>query len=338
MNNQILEEDAKRVIERVNLKPLTGKTIMVSGASGLIGTHLLYSIKAFIEAGNKIEKLYILIFHTLPKHLNWIEDCEWAEILKGDLTDTIFLNSLPEADIIIHGAGYAQPSLFMNAQDKTLKLNTIATFGLIEKVKQGGKFLFISSSAVYTGCTQLPFQEGQIGNSNTTHERSCYIEGKRCGEAICQAYRKKGIDAKAVRFSITYGPGTKKGDVRALNSFMERGILEQKITLMDEGNAQKVYCYISDAVELLWDILLLGKESIYNVGGHSKTSIYELASKVGEYLNVPVIRTEDGKGIAGAILEEHLDMTKSETEFQKQHYITIEEGLKRTVQWNKENL
>ena len=207
---------------------------------------------------------------------------------KGDLSQIDFLSSLPPAEVIIHAATYGQPGMFAAFPDTTLKLNTLSTFCLLDKLRSGNKFLFLSSSEVYDGLESSPFHEEQIGITNTTHPRACYIEGKRCGEAICNAYRTKGIDAKAVRLCHAYGPGTRSDDRRAMSSFIGMALREKKITLLDAGLARRSYCYISDAGAMIWRILLGGREVIYNVGGEYRTTIAELAQKIGNILNVEV--------------------------------------------------
>ena len=126
------------------------------------------------------------------------------------------------------------------------------------------------------------------------HPRACYIEAKRCGEAICNAFRQQGVKAASARLALAYGPGTREGDKRVLNSFIERG-LKGAITMLDRGEAKRTYCYVSDAVELMWKILLHGREPVYNVGGTSKTTIGELACKIADYLHVPAVFPDKGE-------------------------------------------
>lgn len=335
--NQILEEDAEHVLKEVDISYIHNKIIMITGASGLIGTHIIYSIKKYVEQTSAKVQLILIIFHDLPNHLKFVEMCPWITVIQGDLTDSLFLAKLPNADIIFHCAGYASPKIFMENWENTLKINTITTFGLLDKLRYPnatGKFIFMSSSSVYTGCTTVPFVEEVIGNTNTTHARACYIEGKKCGEAICNAYRFQGVDAKSVRLSITYGPGVKSGDVRALNSFIESAIKKKKIQLLDDGKAKKSYLYISDAVELIWKMLLYGKEAIYNLGGKEKISIIEVANKVGKKLNVPVyLGISEQSSVEGSLLLEELSMTKTVYEFGKRQYVEVEKGLNRTIDW-----
>lgn len=332
---KILFADADVVLSNVDLSVVNEKDIIVTGASGLIGTHIVFSLIRYVETTKANVKLHIVCLRELPSHFSCVAELPWINVIRGDLTDTEFIETLPMADIVIHCAGYASPGVFMADKEKTLKINTISVFGLLEKVKQHGKFCFLSSSSVYTDCLERPYKVSVIGNTNTVHPRSCYIEGKKCGETICYAYRDKEIDAKSVRLSIIYGPGTKQGDVRALNSFISSAIEKKKIQLLDDGKALKSYMYISDAIELMWKMILYGEKPVYNLGGNNPISILKIAQIVGEYLDVPVIPGQvNDTGVAGAVLTEELDMSETYEEFSKQNHISIREGIEKTIKWN----
>lgn len=326
----MIEQDAKQIIRKVNLSQLKGKTVMVTGASGLIGTYFLACLKQI-----KAVKV-VAIIQSRPKAY-WLKlaDFKGVRIMRGDLTSLSFCQSLPQADIIIHAAGYGQPGRFLAEPVKTLKLNTLTTFLLFGKLKPKGKFLFISSSEVYSGLTGSNYRETQIGRTNTDHPRACYIEAKRAGEAICQAYQTKGIKVKICRLSLAYGPGTRQNDRRVLNELIAKG-LKGEIKLLDEGRVKRTYGYVADSVEVMWQILLKGRETVYNVGGESRTSIAGLAKKIGKYLQVPVVVPKKGKGAHGAPDDVCLDLSKIKKEFHKLEFVSLDEGLKRTINWRKQ--
>lgn len=335
--NRILTEDADRVIQRVDLSELENKKILILGASGLIGSHMVYSIRRYAQTLGNAPELSIAVRGDLPQQLDFVKDCNWINVLQGELTDKNFLNSLSEYDIIIDAAGYGQPMRFMSEAVNTLKLNTYALFELMDKLKASGKFLFMSSSAVYTGVAGTPFREGEVGNAPPDHPRACYIEGKKCGEAICCAFRESGIDAKSVRLAVTYGGGIRSGDKRAMNTFIRSALTEKKICLLDDGKAEKAYIYVSDTVELIWKILLKGKKNVYNIGGKKKITMAELAGMIGGYCGVPVELGKPSDTMQGTLSAEILSMENTEKEFPKSDYIDISDGIKRTVDWAKES-
>lgn len=330
---EIILKDSETVQKTVDFSALSGKTVLITGASGIVGTYLLATLKSAWTKGLRFELTAVSKNPPLP-YQKLLLDYPGAKSTQIDLSDYQSISKLPDADFIIHAAGYGQPGKFLEDPVKTLKINTLATFALLEKLRARGKFLFISSSEIYTGLSDPPFKESYIGTSGPDHKRSSYIEGKRSGEAIVNAYRQNGTEAKSARLALAYGPGTKLGDKRVLNSFIEKG-LQGKIDLLDQGTAKRTYCYITDAVEYLWKILLLGKEPVYNVGGNSKVTIKELADKIGAYTGAKIYLPKNSDGLSGSPENVWLDMTKSGKEFDKKSYVGLDEGLKRTIDWQK---
>ena len=331
--SQIILDDAKGIASVPTFSKLDRKTILITGATGLIGTYLVASLKTMSDR-LKIKPRMIAVGHGKPP--SYFKDLlpKDSKIITGDLSDDKFLEKLPRADYIIHAAGYGQPGKFLGDPVKTIKLNVAATSATMEKLKPDGKYLFLSSSEVYSGSKKIPYKEDDIGTTTPMHKRSCYIEGKRCGEAVCAAYHERGRNVHIARTSLVYGPGTRKDDARVLNSFIRKG-LTGKIELMDAGKAKRTYCYATDAAEMFWNILLNGSDLSYNVGGIDKITIAGLANKIGKILSVPVIIPKAGQALAGAPEDVWLDLSKIKNEFRKNEFVNLDRGLNKTVEWQK---
>lgn len=332
--SQILEEDILRICQRVDFEKLRNKTLLLTGASGLLGIYFLSCLRYLNVNRNFSISVCAVVYSEPDSFLKRLTNFEFLKILRGDLADAEFLRSLPVADFIIHAAGYGQPGRFTADPIRTLEINLVGTLGLLRKLNKNGHFLFTSSSEIYTGLLKPPFSEGVIGTTNTTHPRSCYIEGKRGGEAICQAFRNNNVNAMAARISLTYGPGTRKGDTRVLPMLIDKA-LAGNIILVDAGDARRTFLYIADSIEMLWKILLEGREPIYNVGGNTEVSILELAEKIGKTLDVPVKKGIQSS-LLGAPVVVRLDMSLYEQEFGKSPLIDLSEGLSRAIDWQRE--
>lgn len=333
--SKIIIEDSKNIINKINFSSLNNKSILITGSSGLIGSYLLACLYN-LQISKKIKfKVSILIHSGLPEFITPLIESLDCSIYQGDITGSNFCKTLPKADYIIHAAGYGQPGKFMENPIKTIQINTTATLDLFEHLNKDGSFLFLSSSEVYSSLSNPPFSESQIGNTNTYHPRAPYIEGKRTGETICNEYRKLGINAKSARVSLAYGPGTKQHDKRVLNNFIEKALNQGKIEMLDLGEAKRTYCYITDAVELLWNILLFGKDAIYNVGGESRITIAELAKLIAKETGVSVIFPKNSTDLTGAPEDVYLDLTKVKEEFNKHQFVSLEDGIKTTINWQK---
>lgn len=332
----LIKSDISRILSAVNIEFFNNKRIFITGASGLLGGYFAQTLQQGLDLGSQRTRLFLssksgeFQFDTAPQ----------VEIITGDLSDHNILDKLPMFDLIIHAAGYSAPENFLNNPLLTIKINTATTSKLVEKLNKNGKFLFVSSSEVYSGLELPPFIESQIGLTNTDHIRSSYIEGKRSGEAIMAAINgKNGINAKSIRLSLVYGPGTKKGDKRVLNSFIEQAICSSRIELKDSGSVLRTYCYVVDAVEMCFLATIHGKELIYNVGGISKISIIDLAKLIAKItdsdLSIPDMR---GSYLSGAPVDVSLDLSKILTLKNNSNFIGLDEGLKRTIDWQKEVL
>lgn len=274
-----------------------------------------------------------LTLRDIPVFLRRFESEKWITFVKGDITNVGFINSLPAADYIVHAATYGQPVRFMKNALATLKMGTVSTMALLEKLNHGGSFLFISSGAVYEGRTDELLRENVCGASNTNHPRSCYIESKRCGEAIVNAYRTMGVDAKSARVCLSFCGAVREDDVRVIPQLIRKGINNGRIDLLDRGSKEQIPLYMTDCVELLLNILLYGKSDIYNVSGKKAHTIYEIALEIGSILGVPVYQADDDSaGIAGAAEMSYVDMSKAEQEFGKTEYVDLNEALHRTIE------
>ncbi len=332
----IIDEDAARVARTVDLSPLDGSSILITGASGLLGLYLIACMRQRMRVTGKPIHVTAVTRVAPPAAFAHLFDMPHLQLCQVDLADPDATRTLPEAEHVIHAAGYGQPQKFLLDPAKTIRLNTDATLTLLERLPPGGKFLFLSSSEVYSGSPRTPHREEDIGTTDPGHVRACYIEGKRCGEAICHAVRAQGRAVKAARLALAYGPGTRTDDQRVLNILIRRALVEGRVTLLDGGAARRSYGYVGDVVELLLAILLHGREAVYNVGGRSSVTILELAQAIAHIVGVPIQVPEEARGIAGAPGDVALDLARACAEFGKTGFVPLREGLSRTIAWQRE--
>jgi nucleoside-diphosphate-sugar epimerase len=102
---------------------------------------------------------------------------------------------------------------------------------------------------------------------------------------------------------------------------------------LDSGAALRTFCYVSDAIEMMWFVLLYGKSPLYNIGGINEISIRALALTIGRLLNVNVNFPELNVGVSGAPQNSKLNIEKHINEFNKSNFINLENGLKKTIKW-----
>lgn len=265
---------------------LKNKTILITGANGFMGLNFL----SFVS--NQIKSKSIKIFASV-RDLENIQP-ELKELLNDSritLIEVDFngepISNLPEhLDVIVHFASIASPKFYMDHPVSTMISNSFGTFQLLEALKSRankGTFVFISSSEVY-GQSQAEFiSEDSYGIIDPTNVRSCYSESKRFGETLSISYWVKyNLDVKIIRPFHTYGPGLKKGDGRVFSDFAECIAGDRNIEMNSDGSAIRSYCFVSDAVRGIYDVLTKGESGkAYNLGNPKETySVYELANEL----------------------------------------------------------
>lgn len=320
----IIFADAQRVIEKVDFSFLEGKTVLVTGATGLLGTHFLACLALLKEQGMKIE--------VYGHHLSTPAD-HTIEIAKRGQIHLRKKGLRFKPDVVIHLSGYAQPQKFTNNQAETIRINTALTHNLLANLKAGGKFLFVSSSEVYSGLESIAMEDS-VGTTTVLHPRACYIQGKLCGETIVNAYRQDDVDAKSVRLGLTYGPGCREGDERAMSQFIEMALKYKQINMKHSGMEPRTFCYVQDAIETMWNALLHGNHSVYNVGSPFTYTIGQIANQIAQITNsqIDVLDNAEMIGASGNVI---MDVTRAKREFNKYQYVGLAEGLKNTIDWQR---
>jgi len=334
----IIEEDILGLVKDLNqlVKKLKNFRILITGSTGHIGFYFSH----FLLKSNKLLKLSLEITLTSKGELHKsFEEYKNEFIhLQGDILEKEFLDNKGEYDCIVHLAGYAQPSIFISDPISTIKINTEIVSSLLKKVSSTGSFLFLSSSEIYENLQSNLALEDFNGCVHPSHPRAPYILSKLLGESIClneMKYTKKKI--KIARLSMVYGPGIKINDTRAISQFLYQALINRKIVLLDQGKAQREYLYISDAIQALVNILLSGKETVYNIGSGEAGSItiLEIAEKIANLcevnLEVPKVNTNP-LGARGSV---DLQILKYESEFGLTAKTNFELGIERTFNWAK---
>lgn len=314
------------------------KTVLITGASGLLGSNLLRYFNNLKKAS--LGPAHLIALTKSGSYNPFAISDDLVKYVNGNLLDPHFLEQLPEADIIIHCAGYAQPSLFLANPLESISLNTNVLIQLFSRLKKNGVIANLSSSELYSGNQNFPQDENQIGTTNPHHPRAAYIESKRCGEAIINAFRQMNQEkAISLRLSLAYGPGTRRGDKRVLSQFIEKALSEKRIVLRDQGKAIRTYIYIDDAIEQIIGAILWGNESVYNIAGTKQVSILDLAQAIAKITDSVVILPEETELVPLAAPDMvWCDSQKINRLIGKGEFIPLIEGLENTINWTKKEL
>lgn len=341
-SDNIVIEDIKRSIAGVDVSALKSSRILLLGASGLIGayfSYLIYYLNTERNFGITAD-LYTKRPVDENSRIALLRGVKGVRLLEHDAAEYKVYSE--PYDFMIHAAGYGSPAFFLKEPIKTIDLNYIGMKSILESALANSpkaKILYLSSSEIYGSPTaeNFPTPETYPGNSPTTSNRACYIESKRLSEALCLSHSAiHGSDVRIVRPALSYGPGMTMEDGRVISQFIKKAYNEKEIKMVDDGKDLRCFCYISDVLTELLDVMLFSKEKIYNVGSaEEEISIMQLAQLIGGIMNVKVT-PGPGKdfSVANAPSRVQLDLTKLKKEFSFTPKVKMQEGLRRLVDWN----
>src|SRR5579872_992503 len=317
------------------------QTVYVAGGAGFIGSNLCAKLLA---DGYDVVCLDNLLTSS-ESTIALLEKNPHFQFKKIDITGPLEqYNDLPKPDFIFHLASPASPNKngkrsYIALPIQTLLANTLGTYNLLELAKKhGARFLFASTSEVYGDPLVTPQPESYWGNVNPNGVRSVYDEGKRCGEAYVMGYvRKFGLDGRIVRIFNTYGPNMQIDDGRVVSNFILQALSNEPLTLYGDGKQTRSFCYVDDLVNGLCTFMFGDnlKGEVINMGNPNEKTILEFATIVkeitgttSEIVYAEQLPEDDPK-------QRNPDIAKAKQLLHWEPKISLEEGLRRTVEYFK---
>ncbi|SDF28359.1 NAD-dependent epimerase/dehydratase family protein [Sporomusa acidovorans] len=286
MRNRIIEEDICGIvtIKDIPWLELKGKTVLITGANGFIPAYIVETLLYINELNSGLKIKVIAVVRNGKKALARFEHYTGRKDIKFIVQDVCEPISIKEnIDYIIHAASQASPKYYGVDPVGTILANVIGTYNLLElaRAKKVKGFLYFSSGEIYgeVAENQIPTGEAMYGNTDPLNIRSCYGESKRMGETMCISYMHQfGIPIKIVRPFHTYGPGMLLDDGRVFADFVSDIVNRRDIEIKSDGTAVRVFCYLADAVEGFFRVMLIGKTGeAYNLASDFPISILNLA-------------------------------------------------------------
>ncbi|MGN0030515.1 MAG: NAD-dependent epimerase/dehydratase family protein [Candidatus Gastranaerophilaceae bacterium] len=337
MTANILETEYQKIITILDksLEKLNGKSILITGANGLIGSYIVDFLCNVNEAKNLNITIYAMSRSKQKLEKRFGQNREGLTLVEQDLNNP--LKDHFRYDYIIHAASNAHPLAYSKDPVGTMKTNLFGTMNLLETAKEyGAKFLYISTGEIYGNNKDRAFVETDLGVVDTKLARSCYPESKRAAETLCMAYNSQfGIDVNIARLCYVYGPTITDDNSRADAQFLRNALNGEDIVMKSEGLQRRTYCYVADAVSAILTILLKGESSeVYNVANsNSIVSIKEYAQTLCEIAGVK-LKFELPDAIEAKGYSKPADSILESTKLEKlgwQAFYDIKIGLLNTV-------
>jgi dTDP-glucose 4,6-dehydratase len=307
--------------------------ILLTGGAGFLGSHLsrrlLKEKHRVICVDNFITGQERNIKDLLPK--------KNFSLIKHDITKPLYLKE--KIDWVMHFASPASPVDFPRHPIKIIKVGTLGTHTCLGIAKQHkAKFFLASTSEVYGDPMISPQPETYWGNVNPIGERSCYDESKRAAEAMTFAYhRQHNIDIRVIRIFNTYGPNMRFDDGRVISNFVYQALTGKDLNVYGKGSYSRSFCYVDDLIGGIIKFMKVKYCGPLNLGTTYEYTVFQLAKKVisltgskSKIVYLP-LRVDDPK-------QRRPDLSKAKKLLKWKPEVNLEEGLKKTIAWFKEEI
>ena len=257
------------------------KRVLVTGGAGFLGSHLC---KRLLEDGHYVIAVDNLYTGRIENIQPFFSNPDF-EFVRHDITEPMDI----KVEEIYNAACPASPPHYQKSPTFTTKTCVQGLIHMLDMAtKYHAKILQFSTSEVYGDPQIHPQPEQYRGYVNPIGIRSCYDEGKRCGEALCFDYaREFHTRVKVIRIFNTYGPNMDPKDGRVVSNLIMQALQGEDITIYGDGSQTRSFCYVDDLIEGIVR-MMDSKDEIMgpvNLGNPVEFTILELAQRIIEKTN-----------------------------------------------------
>lgn len=307
--------------------------ILVTGGAGFLGSHLC---EALHQRGHDIICVDNLLT-SKKQNIAHLLDEDRFTFINHDIIEPLYIDE--QIDHVYNLACPASPVHYQKNAIRTVKANTIGMINVLGLAKKHGARIFqASTSEVYGDPQTHPQAEDYNGNVSTTGPRACYDEGKRVAETLCFDYhRAHGVEIRVARIFNTYGPRMALDDGRVVSNFATQALRNDPITIYGDGSQTRSFCYVDDLIDGFIKLMNSEETGPINLGNPHETTIKELAQTI-----IDLIGT-DSELIYKRLPKDDPtrrkpDITKAQEKLGWQPAISLEQGLKNTIDYFKTQL
>lgn len=341
-NHRLYQEDLNLLMQMdIKWKDIRGKSILITGASGMIGTFL-------VDAFMKRNELYddAIMVYALSRSIKKLKakfshymGNKYLKLIEQDISKGLHQEGY-NFDYAIHAASNTHPIEYSNDPVGTITTNVFGAYYLLEyaRLNKNCRIILLSSVEVYgeNRGDVTYFDEDYCGYINCNTLRAGYPESKRLIESMLQAYiaqyQVKGI---SIRLCRIYGPTMETDDSKAISQFIYKAAAEENIILKSEGNQIYSYTYVADAVQAILRCMSEGKSGeVYNVADDaSNITLKDMAEYLAGISNVDVVYKlpEDKEQRGYSTATKALLSSEKVKSLGWNAVYSIQEGLHRTV-------
>lgn len=318
------------------------KQVLVTGAAGFIGSHL---VEGLLRKGYRVVGLDNLSYGSL-RNLSSVLANSQFQFVQGDVRDVDLLRKAgSKAEAIFHLAAFKIPR-YGNALE-TLNVNFKGTENVLKVSEANGcRVIFTSTSDVYGKNPHLPYAEGhEFYMGSPQVQRWSYAISKILGEHLCFLYhQERGVPVTVLRYFGSYGPRqnlTWWGGPQAI--FIDCALKNRPMTIHGDGFQTRSFTYIQDTVEGTLKALeseeAVGKA--INIGNGEEITILDLGKKIWKLIRgaepplVEFIPYHQFPGRYEDVRRRVPDLRLAGEALGFSPRISLAEGLPPTIEWQR---
>ena len=350
---------------------LTGKTILVTGAAGFIGSNLalrlLKEVKGVKVVGIDNMNDYYDV-HIKEERLRKLQEFEAFTMVYGSIADKAVMDKLFEEhqpNVVVNLAAQAGVRYSITNPDAYIQSNLIGFYNILEACRHSSDFksagtykgvehlVYASSSSVYGSNKKVPYST----DDKVDNPVSLYAATKKSNELMAHAYSKLyNIPSTGLRFFTVYGPAGRPD--MAYFGFTNKLVKGDTIKIFNYGNCKRDFTYVDDIVEGIMRVMQHAPEKqngedglpippykVYNIGNSHPENLLEFVSILQEELIRAGVLPEDYDFEAhkelvamqpGDVPVTYADTTPLEEDFGYKPATPLREGLRAFAEWYKE--
>lgn len=346
---------------------LKGKTILVTGAAGFIGSNLVSELLRTVEPVNIIGldncndyydvSLKDYRLEEIKKLAEKYPQSRWT-FIKGNLADKALIEKIFTEygfDVVVNLAAQAGVRYSITNPDVYIESNIIGFYNILEACRNHpvGHLVYASSSSVYGSNKKVPYStEDKVDNPV-----SLYAATKKSNELLAHAYSKLyNIPSTGLRFFTVYGPAGRPD--MAYFGFTNKLLKGETIQIFNFGNCKRDFTYVDDIVEGVKRVMQCAPEKkngedglplppyrVYNIGNNSPENLLDFVTILQEELIRAGVLPADYDFEAhkklvpmqpGDVPVTFADTSALEADMGFKPSTTLREGLRRFAEWYKE--
>ena len=338
---------------------LEGKTVLVTGAAGFIGSNLVkrlfHDVKDIRVVGlDSITDYYdVNIKYERLKEIDTLGG-DWR-FVKANLADKTSIDQLfneEEFAVVVNLAAQAGVRYSITNPDAYIESNIIGFYNILEACRHHGveHLVYASSSSVYGSNKKVPYStEDKVDNPV-----SLYAATKKSNELLAHAYSKLyNIPSTGLRFFTVYGPAGRPD--MAYFGFTNKLVKGETIKIFNYGNCKRDFTFVDDIVEGIVRVMQHAPEKqngedglpippykVYNIGNNSPENLLDFVTILQEELVKAGVLPEDYEFEAhkklvpmqpGDVPVTYADTTPLEEDFGFKPSTSLRDGLRAFAQW-----